>query len=140
MLADSSFPSAAYVLWGTAASAQSVHCHYKTTQQQSFADCLTKAATTKPSSRNRQTPVTIYEDPAADQFVAACMQDEATVRELAAPDVTRDVKGWLQRIHAGLFKVDLFASVPSNDTLMRIHTTAEEFEATAEKFLAPFVH
>ena len=60
------------------------------------------------------------------------------MKDLAAEDTTQDVKGWLQRAHAWLFQVDLFESVPASDTLMRIHSTAEEFEASAEDFLAPF--
>ena len=55
-----------------------------------------------------------------------CLQDEVTMKDLAAEDTTQDVKG------------DLFESVPASDTLMRIHSTAEEFEASAEDFLAPF--
>ncbi|KAL3131923.1 Na+/Pi symporter [Trebouxia sp. C0009 RCD-2024] len=63
--------------------------------------------------------------------------DEATVRELAADDASQDVKGWLQRAHTYLFQPDVFASVSSNDTLMRIHSTAEEHDKAAEELFAP---
>ncbi|DBA92175.1 TPA: hypothetical protein ACH3X1_015890 [Trebouxia sp. C0004] len=64
--------------------------------------------------------------------------DETTMKDLAAEDVTTDVQGWLRWARARLLQVDLFESVLASDTLMRIHSTAEEFEATAEDFLAPF--
>ena len=65
-------------------------------------------------------------------------QDETTMKDLAAEDVTTDVQGWLRWAHAHFLQVDLFKSVPASDTLMRIHSTAEEFDSTAEDFLAPF--
>ena len=43
------------------------------------------------------------------------------------------MKGWLQRLHAWLFEGDIFASVASNDVLLRIHCTAEKFEDAAEE-------
>ena len=64
------------------------------------------------------------------------LQDEATVRELAA-DERGDMKGWLQRLHAWLFEGDIFASVASNDVLLRIHSTAEKFEGAAEDCFVP---
>ncbi|KAL0031297.1 hypothetical protein WJX79_001595 [Trebouxia sp. C0005] len=64
--------------------------------------------------------------------------DETTMKDLAAEDVTRDVQGWLRWARARFLQVDLFESVPASDTLMRIHSTAEEFDSTAEDFLAPF--
>ncbi|KAL0049305.1 hypothetical protein WJX82_010880 [Trebouxia sp. C0006] len=64
--------------------------------------------------------------------------DETTMKDLAAEDVTTDVQGWLRWAHAHFLQVDLFKSVPASDTLMRIHSTAEEFDSTAEDFLAPF--
>ncbi len=60
------------------------------------------------------------------------MQDDATVRELAADDVSKDLRGWMQRVYAYLFHLDMAAGVASSDTLIRIHSTAEEFEAAAE--------
>lgn len=60
------------------------------------------------------------------------------MKDLAAEDVTRDVQGWLRWARARFLQVDLFESVPASDTLMRIHSTAEEFDSTAEDFLAPF--
>ena len=62
----------------------------------------------------------------------ASLQDEATVRELAADDRAGDMKGWLQRLHAWLFEGDIFAAVASDEALLRIHSTAEEFEGAAE--------
>ncbi|KAL3163379.1 hypothetical protein ABBQ32_009765 [Trebouxia sp. C0010 RCD-2024] len=64
--------------------------------------------------------------------------DEATVRELASDDASQDVKGWLQHVHTYLFQPDIFASVSSNDTLMRIHSTAEEYDKATEELFAPF--
>ena len=60
------------------------------------------------------------------------------MKDLAAEDVTTDVQGWLQWARAHFLQLDLFESVPASDTLMRIHSTAEEFDSTAEDFLAPF--
>ncbi len=37
-----------------------------------------------------------------------------------------------------LIQPDLYEVVPSSDTLMRIHSTAEEFDAIAEDLWAPF--
>ncbi len=63
------------------------------------------------------------------------VQDEVTLRELAADDRSSDMRGWLQRTHAWLFGIDIFASVASDDALLRIHSTAEEFEGAAEELL-----
>ena len=65
------------------------------------------------------------------------MQDEATVRELSADERAGDIHGWLQRLHAWLFEGDIFASVASNDVLLRIHSTAENFEGAAEDCFVP---
>ncbi len=65
-------------------------------------------------------------------------QDDVTVRDLAVRDISGDVKGWLQHIHAWLFHGDIFASVASSDTLMRIHGTAEELDPAAEECFTPF--
>ena len=59
------------------------------------------------------------------------------MRELAADERAGDMKGWLQRLHAWLFEGDIFACVASNDALLRIHSTAEEFEAAAEDCFVP---
>lgn len=69
--------------------------------------------------------------------VIHCLQDEATVRELAEDDRAGDMTGWLQRLHAWLFEGDIFADVASNDVLLRIHSTAEEFEGAAEECFVP---
>ncbi len=54
------------------------------------------------------------------------LQDEATVKELRAEEVTSGVKGWMQRPYNELIQPDLFEDVPFSDTLMRIHSTAGE--------------
>ena len=59
------------------------------------------------------------------------------MRELAADERAGDMKGWLQRLHAWLFEGDIFASVASNSILLRIHSTAEEFEGAAEDCFVP---
>ena len=66
----------------------------------------------------------------------ASLQDEVTVRELAADDRAGDMKGWLQRLQAWLFEGDIFAAVASDEVLLRIHSTAEEFEGAAEDCFA----
>ena len=66
------------------------------------------------------------------------MQDDATVRDLAAGDESRNVKGWLQLLYTQCFQVDLVTPVATSDTLLRIHATAEEYEATAEEAFIPF--
>ena len=66
------------------------------------------------------------------------MQDEATIQELATEDVTQDMKGRLQWVRNMLLRPDMAAAVRSDETLLRIHATAEQFEAVPESFLAPF--
>ncbi len=66
------------------------------------------------------------------------MQDEATVCELAANDVTKDMRGWMHRIYVCLFHMDMSAHVAFSDTLIRIHSTAEEYESAAEKGFVAF--
>ena len=65
-------------------------------------------------------------------------QDEATVRELAEDDRTRDVSGLVQRTRAWLFGGDMFACVAADPALLRIHSTAEEYERAAEECFNPF--
>lgn len=48
-----------------------------------------------------------------------------------------DMKGWVHRLQAWLFEGDIFASVASDDVLLRIHSTAEEFEGAAEECFVP---
>lgn len=60
------------------------------------------------------------------------------MRELAADDGSRDVKGRVQHAYAYLFLSDIFASVSSNDTLMRIHATAEEYDKATEELFSMF--
>jgi len=67
-----------------------------------------------------------------------CLQDAAIVRDLSEGDFTGNVKGWLQEFCGGLVQIDLSAIVAASDTLLHLHSTAEQYEATAEDFLAPF--
>ena len=66
------------------------------------------------------------------------MQDEATVKEIATNDVSLDVKGVLQRVHDHCFELDVAAEITSNEALLSIHNSAEEFSAMAEQAYAPF--
>ena len=62
------------------------------------------------------------------------------MRELTADDGAQDMKSWMQRTYAHLFCPDLFACLGSDDSLMRIHSSAEEYEPVAEElFAAPQV-
>ena len=65
-------------------------------------------------------------------------QDDATVESLSAQDKHGDVQCWVHRLHAWLFEGDLFAGVANDAKLMRIHSTAEEFDYAAEETLIPF--
>ena len=65
------------------------------------------------------------------------LQDEATMHELTADEPVRDIKGWMQRTYAHLFCPDLFACLGSDDTLMRIHSSAEEYEPVGEELFVP---
>lgn len=60
------------------------------------------------------------------------------MRDLAIEERSSDVTGWLHRMHAWLFGGDIFASVAANSDLLRIHSTAEEFEPAAEQCFVPF--
>lgn len=66
------------------------------------------------------------------------LQDDVTVQDLALNERAEKMTGWPQRLHAWLFDRDVFASVSSNEALMRIHGTAEEFEPAAEECFNPF--
>ena len=57
---------------------------------------------------------------------------------LSVQDNHGDVQGWAHRIYAWLFEGDLFAGVATDDKLMRIHSTAEQFDPAAEETLIPF--
>ena len=60
------------------------------------------------------------------------------MQELTAEDGSKDIKGWVQRAYASLFNADMFASVSSSDTLMRIHATAEEYDKATEELFTGF--
>lgn len=74
----------------------------------------------------------------AHSYVCLCMQDDATVQELSTEDVANNMKGWVQQANTWLFHRNLYAGVPADETLLRIHSTAEEFDASAEALLIPF--
>ena len=56
------------------------------------------------------------------------------MQELAADDGSKDIKSWAHRIYSHLLQPDLFASVNQDETLIRIHSSAEEFEPIGEAF------
>lgn len=56
---------------------------------------------------------------------------------LSAQDKYGDVQGWARRLYAWLFDGDLFAGVATDDKLMQIHSTAEQFDPAAEETLLP---
>ena len=66
------------------------------------------------------------------------MQDEATVKEIAAKDVSLDVKGVLHRVHDHCFELDIVEAVTSSEALMTVHSSVEEFSAIAEQAYIPF--
>ena len=75
------------------------------------------------------------------QHIVDCatdLQDDDTVHDLALNERAEKMTGWPQRAHAWFFDRDFFASVASDDALMRIHGTAEEFEPAAEECFIPF--
>ena len=65
------------------------------------------------------------------------LQDEATVKDIATDEKSSDMSGWLQRAHAWLFAADILADVAADPVLLRMHSTAEEFEPAAEECFAP---
>ena len=66
------------------------------------------------------------------------LQDDATVAYLSAPDKSGDIHSWFYAAYAWLFTRDIFEGVASDDKLLRIHTTAEEFDPAAEQTFVPF--
>ena len=70
--------------------------------------------------------------------MAAGDQNEATVQELTAEDVSRNASGWLHHTCNRLFHKDMFAHMHSSDTLPRIHSTAEQLDPAAEALSGPF--
>jgi len=65
-------------------------------------------------------------------------QDEATVQELTAEDASPNASGWLHQTCNRLFHTDMFAHIRSSDTLLRIHSIAEQFDPAAEALFGPF--
>ena len=65
-------------------------------------------------------------------------QDEATVQDLTAEDVSNNASGWLAHTCKKLFHKDMFAHIRSSDTLLRIHSTAEQFDLAAESLFGFF--
>lgn len=74
----------------------------------------------------------------AVSILPSVLQDDATMASLTAQDKHGDVKGWAHRVYAWLFEGDLFAGVATDNKLMRIHSTAEQFDPAAEETLVPF--
>ena len=66
------------------------------------------------------------------------MQDTAVVKEITAADNTLDVKSLLQKLYVKCFELDLTSFVASSNKLLSIHSSAEEFDATAEETCVPF--
>ncbi|DBA97694.1 TPA: hypothetical protein ACH3X3_012582 [Trebouxia sp. C0006] len=64
--------------------------------------------------------------------------DEATVQELTAEDASPNASGWLHQTCNRLFHTDMFAHICSSDTLLRIHSIAEQFDPAAEALFGPF--
>ena len=65
-------------------------------------------------------------------------QDEATVQELTAEDASPNASGWLHQTCNRLFHTDIFAHIRSSENLLRIHSTAEQFDPAAEASFGPF--
>jgi len=66
-------------------------------------------------------------------------QDEATVQELTAEDVSRNASGWLHHTCNRLFHKDMFANIRSSETLLRIlNPKPEQFDPAAEALSGPF--
>lgn len=59
------------------------------------------------------------------------------MQELAADEGSEDIKSWMRCIYSHLLQPDLFANISKDETLMRIHSTAEEFEPVGEAFFVP---
>ena len=57
---------------------------------------------------------------------------------LYAQDRSGDSHSCFHCIYTWLFSGDILAGVAADHTLMRIHTTAEEFDPMAEQILVPF--
>ena len=66
------------------------------------------------------------------------VQDDAIVHELATARKGTESQSWLQWVNAWLFDRDVFKGVSTDDVVMRIHATAEEFDAGAEKLFTPW--
>jgi len=56
------------------------------------------------------------------------------LQELTAEDAS----GWLHVMCNRLFSMDMFAHIRSSQDLLRIHSTAEQFDPAAEAFSGPF--
>ena len=60
------------------------------------------------------------------------------MQELTAEDVSRNASGWLHHTCNRLSHKDMFAHIRSSETLLRIHSTAEQFDMSAEALTGPF--
>ena len=64
------------------------------------------------------------------------MQTEEVVQELEADRRSPEGSGWMRYTWDRLLQRDIFAVVSRSEQLMRMHTTAEQFDPITEYFLA----
>ena len=60
------------------------------------------------------------------------------MQDLSKHEGSDDVQGRLRGLYRKLVEGDVFEGVGSDETLMRIHATAEEFDQAAEECHVPF--
>ncbi len=65
------------------------------------------------------------------------VQPADVVLDLAADKRSADASGWFQYIWDHATQKDIFAVISRRERLMRIHTTAEQFEPAAERLFGP---
>ena len=65
-------------------------------------------------------------------------QDDETLQSLTAEDPPSGIRGWFYRLYCRLFVHNFDASISQSESLMYIHTNAEEFDVHAEVCLGSF--
>ena len=70
--------------------------------------------------------------------ISYVLQDEAVLKELKAVDLELNFRGISQRLYSHCFELDCTATVNSDAALRDMHSSAEEFAATAERAYIPF--
>ncbi len=60
------------------------------------------------------------------------------MQELTAEDASQNASGWLHQTCNRLLHTDMFAHIRSSETLLRIRSTAEQFDPAAEAIVGPF--